>query len=390
MKIAKCLSKLLYVMIFVLLIALTTGCAGTAKRASKGAMTEEGEALMANIDSKIEELMDRQKFSPAELAPAAVMPGSLKSDRPFTRLEEMIMDRLALKIRQTRDIHTLSRQNWFEFREGRPLTFRDRPLKDQAYLKNLVVYEVKVSADEILQQVKVNLLAADAEGRALPGVVTEIALDYGPLSIARRLYMAEPNTNPFPEGLEERPYTSIDRLTFSLAAELADAYRIGISADGRPASDQEVSVLLYTRSPGGAPNSLTRMLQDSLQQAIVRNRSFTCAVSERDFDGVFQQMDFYRRNKKVFEIEESRFTAGTVLLMAENFRHREGGKTGVALRAVWRVSPLETTSGDLIPTNMAGTYVSGFMARAYLSDASSGIESKSGNRPERYLNRGFE
>ena len=58
------------------------------------------------------------------------------------------------------------------------------------------------------------------------------------------------------------------------------------------------------------------------------------------------------------------------LLMADIFRARHADRVGVALRALWRAGPLETATGNLIPTNVAGTYLSGFTARAYLSGSS--------------------
>ena len=355
-----------------LLAILTGGCAGTSKQKWGGFDPAELDRFDARINALIDDLLASQDFTPGELAPAAVIPGSLKSGTRFSRLEEIVIERLTMKLRKRKGLHTLSRQNWFEFREGRPLTFMDQPPGQRRLLRNLVVYEVGVSADQTLKQVNVHIVAADADGRALPGVVAETILDFAPHSLSRRLYFEKPHANPFPEGLEERPYASLDRLTFSLAAELADSYRNGLSAGEQTAANQEIRVLLYSRPLSRqSSRGLVRAIQDSLQQAIVSNRGFTCVVSEKDFGPAFDQIDFYQRNRDVFEIEETRFAAGTVLLMADISRHTHGDKIGVALRALWRTSPLETTTGELIPTNVAGTYLSGFTAKAYLSGDSS-------------------
>jgi len=353
------------VLCMVPLLAILAGCAGAPVK------TLEQDPFEDKLNGLINRLISSQTFTPGEMAPAAVMPGSLKSGTRFSRLEELVMERLTLALRKRNDFHKLSRQNWFEFREGRPLTFMDQPPAQRRLLRNLIVYEVGVSPDKVLGQIKVHIVGTDADGHAIPGVVSEATFDFGPDSPACRLYNTLPSTNPFPEGLEERPYTSLDRLTFSLAAELADAYRNGISAGKETAADEEVRVLLYSTHPSGrVSRGLVEAIQDSLQQAIVSNRGFTCVVSQKDFGPAFNQIDFYRRNRQLFEMEESPFTAGTVLLMSDTFRSRHADKVGVALRALWRASPLETTTGNLIPTNVAGTYLSGFTAKAYLSGSS--------------------
>jgi len=353
------------VLCMVPLLAILAGCAGTPVK------TFDLDPFEEKLNGLISDLISSQTFTPGEMAPAAVMPGSLKLGTRFSRLEELVMERLTLALRKRNDFHKLSRQNWFEFREGRPLTFTDQPPAQQRLLRNLIVYEVGVSSDKVLGQIKVHILGTDADGHALPGVVSEATFDFSPDSPARRLYDTRPSTSPFPEGLEERPYTSLDRLTFSLAAELADAYRNGISAGKETAADEEVRVLLYSTHPSGrVSRGLVAAIQDSLQQAIVSNRGFTCVVSQKDFGPAFNQIDFYKRNRPVFEMEESRFTAGTVLLMVDTIRSRHADRVGVALRALWRASPLETTTGNLIPTNVAGTYLSGFTAKAYLSGSS--------------------
>ena len=278
------------------------------------------------------------------------------------------MERLTFQLRRQNDLYSLSRQNWFEFREDRPLSFMSEPMDRQRLLQNLIVYEVAVSQDRVLNQVFIRLSATDAQGRAVLGVTAEAIFDASPQGVAARLYGERPAASPFPEGLEERPYDSLDRLAFSLASELADAYRNGMWAGREPAAHEEVRVVLCPfRSSGAVAQGLTEAVQNALQQSIVSNRGFTCSLSRTDFGPVLQQIDFYRRNSSVFIMEDSPFTAGTVLLMADISPSRHNHAVGVALRAVWRTGPLESAAGNLISTDVAGTYLSGFTARAYLS-----------------------
>ena len=99
------------------------------------------------------------------------------------------MERLTLALRKRNDFHKLSRQNWFEFREGRSLTFTDQPPTQQRLLRNLIVYEVGVSPDRVLKQIKVHIVGTDADGHALPGVVSETTFDTGPDSPCTQAFM---------------------------------------------------------------------------------------------------------------------------------------------------------------------------------------------------------
>lgn len=361
------LTPVVFICTAFLLLIVVGGCAGVSKKPESVTAFEGGNHFENRLYRLVEDLVDAEAHTPGEIAPVAVMPGSLKSGTPFSRLEEMVMERLAMRLRKDHNLTPLSRQNWFEFREGRPLSFSEQGTAQQRLLRNLVVYEVGISPDDILKQVKVHITASDSEGHAIHGVVAQTTLDFGKGSVARAFYSAKPHSNPFPEGSEERPYASLDRLTFSLASELADAYRNGAMAGKQIAADEEVKVLLYSKPPSaGVGNGQIRAIQDALQQAVIRNAGFTCVLSQEDFGSAFDQIDSYSNNARVFEMEESLFAAGTVLLMAEAFGHPDGNKIGVALRAIWRTGPLETSSGDLIHTNMAGTYLSGFAAKAYM------------------------
>jgi len=348
---------------FAFLMVFAGGCATAPPKKAEPTPEEKFESGVASL---INDLLALQRHTPGEMAPAAVMSGALKSGGRYPRLEEYVIEALKRRLRQQHEIYSLSRQNWFEYREGRPLSFSNMPFSEKSHLKSLLVYEVTTSADEVLNKMRVSVTATDVDGRTVPGVVAETELDFEPGSPAQKLFGSSPKRIAYPEGLEERPYVSMDRLSFSLSAELADAYKSGVIAGDQKAADVEVQVLLFARPARNIHSGLVRAIQDSLQQEIVKNSGFTCSVSEEDFGPAFRKIDFYKRNKEIFELEESKFKAGTVLLMADISKHQDGDKIGVALRALWRITPLESETGELIPTNVSGTYLSGFTAKAYL------------------------
>ena len=108
----------------ILAMVFMAGCVGPQQRKDPN---DPRVIFDSQIDAMLSELLESEKFSTADMAPAAVMPGSLKAGKRFTRLEEIVMDELSMKLRQNHDIYRLSRQNWFEFREGR---LESLPLED--------------------------------------------------------------------------------------------------------------------------------------------------------------------------------------------------------------------------------------------------------------------
>jgi hypothetical protein len=58
---------------------------------------------------------------------------------------------------------------------------------------------------------------------------------------------------------------------------------------------------------------------------------------------------------------------GTIFLLLDCQWHPDGLKVGVSLRGVWSLSPLENHQGRAIIDKYAGTYLSGFTAKAYLA-----------------------
>jgi len=170
---------------------------------------------------------------------------------------------------------------FMDFTKHRPLTFYTQPIDEQKMLHNLVVYEVLVTADQYIDIIKVQVVATDAEGNTISGVIADTSFKLSAEEkMSSRLFAAEPQANPYPEGLEERPYASLDRMSFNIAAELVDAYKAGISAGNQTAAPEEVKVVLLTKQASKLESSQIRAIQSSLQQAIVSNRGFTCAISQ--------------------------------------------------------------------------------------------------------------
>ena len=87
---------------------------------------------------------------------------------------------------------------------------------------------------------------------------------------------------------------------------------------------------------------------------------------KKDFVPTFNQIDFYRKNRELFEMDETLLSPGSVVLLAEAFPHKDTGKVGINLRSLWRITPLEDNQGQVMANNPGGTYLSGFVAKAYL------------------------
>jgi len=345
-----------------------SGCAGIETAGETAVPADPEIKFQATLDGLINGILEKQKSTAHEFSPVAVMPGAVRSGRALTRLDEKIIEGLILRLRKDHEVIALSRWNWFEFREGKPLSCKNRLGRDRAFFDDLVVFEVSTSPDDSLNEGRVQIAACDVRGRGIPGMVKSSAFDFSPNAPARRLFSLPTLDNPYPEGLEENPYRSIDRLAYSLASELTDAYLGGMKAGAQVARSEEVRVSVFTKKtfPPTA-EGLLRTIEESIQQALVSTPGFTCAVSPDDFGALFEHLGFYGKNKGLFEIEETLFARATVLLLMEVMPHPAGDKLGVSIRAVWRVGPLESAEGELVSTNLAGTYLSGFASKAYLA-----------------------
>ena len=389
-------SKIILILLALFLSALISGCAGTSSRVTAPAPDNYDPVLLFNsrLGNMIEQLSNSQKFTPGEFSPISVIPGSIRSGGDFTRLEEYIIEKLERELRKDHELYNLSRNNWMEFRERRPLGFDDQPEPMKKLLENLILFEVKVSPEKLLEQINVTILATDSKGNSIPGFGEDVSLDFSQGSPAYKLYQEIPLSTVFPEGLEERPYTSIDRLTFSLADELRRNFKRGFLLEGDDIDEKEINVLLYPKSGAPLPGNIFDLIVNSMQQAIVNEDGFKCALSREDFSSVLDQVNFYDKNAGVFDIEKYPLSTGTVMLIMDISPHKDNNKLGVALRSLWRTQPLETDNGKLIFTNLAGAYVSGFTARAYLSVDSGYFWQSNGKRPwnekQIYEDSGFE
>ena len=355
--------KVLRFLILASLALLLSACAGMSP--VDYAPTQAERLIDQRINLLLDNLLSDQRFSSTEMAPAAVVSGSAMQGENFSRLEELLCERLETRLRESHDIFKLSRQNWFELRAGHALSFQNQPHDRRLRLRSAIIYQVEIAADTVLDRVNGTITARDADGHSLSGVIASGPLGFGPDSLARQLHYAAANRNPFPEGLEERPYSSLDQLAYSLTSELAEAYRNGLRVGGQDVADYEVKVLLYTASHH-YPTGLTREIQDALQQALISRRGFTCVVSRQDFGPALQQVDFYQSHSQLFKpVEMPQFEPGTVLLMADINQPARAGTLSLAMRAIWRTDPLEDQQGNLIEEDGSGTYVSGFTAKAY-------------------------
>lgn len=310
-----------------------------------------------------------------------VVSASLLQGNQSNRLEEMIVEKISQQLRLHYALYIPTRQNWFELREGRPLTFAGQSAAQREVLGQLVVFEVNVSRNAALERIIARVIALNAQGQTVRGIMAEQEFSDQSSEPWQSLAMSPALKNPLPQGLEERPYASLDRFAYSLASELTDCYRSGLTTGPHAVADEEVNVVLYAKNSSAA----TRTIQNALQQAIVSQRGFTCAVSRDDLAPAFQQLEIYRNNPQLFDMGKVTFTPGTVLLMVDTTLSPAGDKTAAALRGMWRVSPLESDGGELIADSYAGTYLSGFTAKAYMAKAA-----LSGGLAERPLNQSYQ
>lgn len=298
------------------------------------------------VDVLVKNIVATQYGTRAEFAPVAVIPGAIKHGAPYTHLEEVIADALKQKLQATNELYVFTSQNWFEYREGRPLSFWRNPSREREFLKQVKIFEVRINPEPLFAKVDVEIVVSDATGHILKGQRASQTFDFIPSSPAAQLHGQPANRTPFPEGTEERPFTSIDRFAFSLVGDLIDTYQVGVLTAGRHASNQDVQVVVSVTPTKLIPKRTINSIVKSIQHAIVRAKGVTCVLSPQDS-----------------RVAEKDVQQGTVLLVVDLDRIPRTDVINVALRGVWKVSPLETASGSIVDENLAGTYLAGFTAK---------------------------
>lgn len=344
---------LAYVVTLLVVLMLVQGCASLKPR-----QTFNNEA-----DELIQQVLQQSSRTTRTTQTVAVVSAAARDGKAINRLEEAVAEKLTNRLTLHQRLYTLTRQNWFELREGRPLTFSGQSSANRTMLQQLIIFAVKGVDDPLLERIRVQITASDATGRDVVGIMAEKEFNDSDSEPWQKLFAKPANNNPYPEGLEEHPYTSLDRFSYSLTSELTDSYRTGLQVGGEQVADGEINVVLYSKHK--TPQSLA--IQNALQQAIIAQQGFTCSLSQSDMGAAFNQLEQYRGNQAIFNMEQVDFAAGTVLLMLDVVP-TSPTTVSAALRGVWRVSPMETKGGALIPTSFSGTYLSGFTAKAYLTN----------------------
>lgn len=289
--------------------------------------------------------------------PVVVMPGSYRRAGASSRLEERIITWLETKLAEkTEVVRIRERDMWHSFREGSPLRFEgDRQL--------LQVFQVIVEEDLPLDRITVRIEVSDAEGRRLPGLVatTAFSASHGTAACLQRL---PGRYTTLPLGLAETPFPTVESMVQSLSMELSREYRKFIQVEGRRPDDDEVRLFLLSEPKRGIGSPLEEEVLGSLQQALVENGQFNVDANERDLARIYQVEEIYRRQKKI-EMEEQSLEAGTVIVVVDFSFQEDKGTLAVALRALWRVSPLLDEDGSFFIANQSGRYIGGFAAKAF-------------------------
>lgn len=314
------------------------------------------------IDTLVLETLGACRGKAAALAPAAVVPYNALKGKKYTRLDELISQRLSNRLAADREVIELSRENWFELKESKPLSFKGHSNAHADLMANLIIFFVHVEPEPLFDQIKIAITARDSNTRPVPGIRAQALPDHFKDSPATLLLKTPPGSNPAPQGLKQNPYNAMEHMAYSLASELSYAMDRGVKTGAYKAADDEIQVMLC---PGNFQNNtrFNRALAKALQQALASMDDMTCAVSREDLTPVFNQMNFYQNNSQIFEMDNEKFKPGSVLLMTDI--QTQDNVNHVALRAIWRVTPLKDKAGGFIPDNTAGTYVSGFTSRAW-------------------------
>jgi len=300
-----------------------------------------------------------------EIAPAAMVPGSLLAGRSGSRLEELIARELSAKISETRVVVALSRENWFELRQSRPLSLKGHPPDMARLVENLAVFRVTVDADPLADRITARIQVTDSTGRPLAGIGGKIAFSGQALETARGLQSRPALDALAPQGLKATPFHSLEALSYSMVKELHFALDRGIKAAGHEAAGRDIRVMLSPDSALDKDSDFNRALFQELQQAMVSEGGMVVAAGRADFSALSGQSWFYNRSRGLFETDEEPFVQGSVVLMARTLKDPSTSARKVSLRALWRVTPLRDAKGEVVTGNVSGTYVANFAASAW-------------------------
>ena len=316
------------------------------------------EHLISIIDTLASQIEHAAGKPETRVAPVAIVSGNAMRGGEYTRLDEFVITKITSHLQEKREIYQLSDQNWFQFREHRSLL----PLHNA---DTLLVYEVILRPEPALAQMSIIIRAYDQQMRSLPGLGATATLPYTKDSVLAEMYRAAPIVSPYPLGLEENPYRSVEQLTYKLGELLHDTYLRNYLNNKNAAKDQEINVQLHMQPTSDVPTRFLTRLTNSLQQTVVAHNGFTCAISNQDMSPLFEQLDFYQTHRKRFEAVDTLLRPATILLLTK-ITSSHKGLIGIYLRAVWLETPVETRDGKLFESNLAGTYISGLTARAYI------------------------
>jgi len=90
--------KALRLSILVSLALFLSACAGMAP--VDYAPTRAEQLLDQRVNLLLDDLLSDQRFSSTEMAPAAIVPGSAMQSEYFSRLEELLCERLETRLRE--------------------------------------------------------------------------------------------------------------------------------------------------------------------------------------------------------------------------------------------------------------------------------------------------
>lgn len=347
------MNRTLGLLMLVCLAFTGTGCKKSAMPASDKSRFDR------QVNELVSDILESSQYKLLDIAPVAVVSQGALDGKPVSRLEEVVVQRLSRRLSGQREVITLSRDNWFELRESRPLSMRGHPPDRRIAVEHMVLFVVSVKNDPVFKRIRVGITARDARSRMIPGVAAGMTFEDEPDEPAAVLLKHPAQDSQVPRGLKENPFRSLEQLSYNMATALSDA----LARSGAKHSDNGFRVVL-AGSGRGEPLFRQALIQE-LQQALVSAGGMTVTVNRTDFGTVASQADFYQRQPDWFETDHEPFSTGSVLLMASVARDTTDGSRKVALRAVWRVSPLLDRQGGLMLDTVAGNYVPDFTSQAW-------------------------